>query len=62
MFSERAVAWLEDIRLNIGDIRQYVGDIDENAFAADKLKRDAVERCLERITRPWPVLNGPAST
>jgi len=50
MFSERAIAWLEDIRLNINDIRQYVGDIDENAFSADKQKRDAVERCLERIT------------
>jgi len=44
------MAWLEDIRLNINDIRQYVGDIDESVFTADKQKRDAVERCLERVT------------
>jgi len=50
MFSERAIAWREDIRLNINDIHQYVGDIDENGFAANKQKRDAVERCLERVT------------
>jgi uncharacterized protein with HEPN domain len=50
MSSERVVGWLGDIAANIRDIVDYVGEADETAFAASKLMRDAVERCLERIS------------
>jgi len=50
MFSERVRSWLADVRSNIEDINRYIGETDEAGFACDKLLRDAVERCLERIS------------
>ena len=40
---------LADILENIGRIGGYVAGLDRDTFAHDGLKRDAVERCLERI-------------
>jgi uncharacterized protein with HEPN domain len=34
---------------NIASIRLYVGDLDAEGLAADRLRYDAVERCLERV-------------
>jgi len=50
MCSERIAVWLGDILTNIDDIAEYVGDADATAFTGSKLVRDAVERCLERIS------------
>ncbi len=40
---------LEDILDNIARIEGYTADLDRNALEQDSLRRDAVERCLERI-------------
>ena len=40
---------LTDIIDNAGRIERYLGGMDRDAFAADGLVRDAVERCLGRI-------------
>jgi len=45
----RAVDCLEDILDNIARIEDYTADLDRNALEQDGLRRDAVERCLERI-------------
>jgi uncharacterized protein with HEPN domain len=50
MSSERIGDWLEDIVSNIDTIADHIGDADEAAFAGNKLMRDAVERCLERVS------------
>lgn len=50
MPSSRPAVRLRDILDNIERIRRYVGDMDDAAFAADDKARDAVERCLERIS------------
>ena len=42
-------ASLADIIDNIERIQNYVAGLDREAFGADMLRRDAVERCLERI-------------
>jgi uncharacterized protein with HEPN domain len=42
-------ACLADIVENIQRIDGYLTGLDREAFAADLLRRDAVERCLERI-------------
>ena len=44
-------ASLADIIDNIERIQNYVAGLDREAFGADMLRRDAVERCLERICR-----------
>jgi uncharacterized protein with HEPN domain len=43
------VASLADILENLERIERYVAGLDREAFGGDALRRDAVERCLERI-------------
>jgi uncharacterized protein with HEPN domain len=38
-----------DILENLERIQDYVAGLDREAFGGDTLRRDAVERCLERI-------------
>ena len=38
-----------DILDNIARIERHVGSLDRDALARDGLRRDAVERCLERV-------------
>ena len=45
----QAAACLADIVENIERVDGYLAGLDREAFAADLLRRDAVERCLERI-------------
>ena len=45
----RVADCLEDILDNITRIEGYTADLDRNALERDGLRRDAVERCLERI-------------
>src|ERR1700682_1761692 len=40
---------LADILENLERIQGYVAGLDREAFGGDTLRRDAVERCLERI-------------
>ena len=40
---------LADILENLERIEVYVAGLDREGFGGDKLRRDAVERCLERI-------------
>jgi uncharacterized protein with HEPN domain len=47
---ERARGWIEDIVENADRIAEYIAGIDAEAFAADAKTRDAVERCIERIS------------
>ena len=42
-------ASLADILENLERIEGYVGGLDREGFRDDTLRRDAVERCLERI-------------
>jgi uncharacterized protein with HEPN domain len=42
-------ASLADILENLERIEGYVAGLDREVFAGDTLRRDAVERCLERI-------------
>ena len=42
-------ASLVDILENLERIEHYVAGLDREAFGCDTLRRDAVERCLERI-------------
>jgi uncharacterized protein with HEPN domain len=48
--SSRPVVRFQDILDNIRQIRTYLKDLDRSAFDADDRTRDAVERCLERIS------------
>ena len=50
MPSERPARRLEDIIENARAIRRYTSGLDLIAFGADPKTRDAVERCLERIS------------
>jgi uncharacterized protein with HEPN domain len=45
----RAQDCLADIVDNIEPIERHVVDLDRDRLATDGLRRDAVERCLERI-------------
>jgi uncharacterized protein with HEPN domain len=45
----RVADCLTDILDNIARIEVYVADIDKDGLVRDGLRRDAVERCLERI-------------
>ena len=47
--SQDSSASLADIIDNIERIQNYIAGLDHEAFRADLLRRDAVERCLERI-------------
>jgi uncharacterized protein with HEPN domain len=48
--SSRLVVRFQDILDNVQLIRSYVKGMDRAAFDADRRTRDAVERCLERIS------------
>ncbi len=50
MHSERPAIRLQDIRENLRLIQSYVLGMDRAAFDADSRTRDAVERCLERVS------------
>lgn len=45
----RAANWITDILDNIDRIEGYTAGLDSDALSQDGLRRDAVERCLERI-------------
>lgn len=47
---ERARDWIGDIVENATRVASYVDGMDFDRFAADHMVRDAVERCIERIT------------
>lgn len=50
MPSERPRQRAQDILDNIAAIEGYVSGLDHDSFARDRKTRDAVERCLERIS------------
>ena len=45
----RIADFLQDIIDNIARIERYTAGLDQHGLAADDLRHDAVERCLERI-------------
>ncbi|MDO6413737.1 DUF86 domain-containing protein [Sphingomonas sp. BIUV-7] len=47
---ERARDWIGDIVENAARIARHVDGLDFDGFIANELVRDAVERCIERIT------------
>lgn len=46
---ERIRDWLTDIVENADQIAQYLESVDVEIFRTDLMRRDAVERCLERV-------------
>ena len=50
MPSNKPAQRLLDIIENGEAIASYIAGLDEEAFAKDRKTRDAVERCLQRIT------------
>jgi len=48
--SSKPIVRFGDIIDNIDAIRLYIGDLDEDAFLADRMRVDAVERCLSRLS------------
>lgn len=48
-FEHEASDWLRDVISNSRQIAEYIRGLDRASFEADQLRRDAVERCLERI-------------
>ena len=54
-------ASLADILENLERIEGYVTGLDREAFGGDTLRRDAVERCLERICEAAFRLGGKAA-
>ncbi|CAN5280307.1 hypothetical protein BH11PSE2_BH11PSE2_14020 [soil metagenome] len=50
MFSEAVRDCLAAVRANALQIGAYLDEVDEVAFEANAEKRDAVERCLERLS------------
>ena len=58
----RAIGCLDDILGNIARIESYAAGLDQHAFERDGLKRDAVERCLERICEAASRLGDRATT
>ena len=60
MPSNRPAIRFRDILDNIRSIKGYVAGMDQSAFEADSRTRDAVERCLERISEAAAKLGGDA--
>jgi uncharacterized protein with HEPN domain len=56
--SEKPRLRLEDILENIDRIQQYTSGYDYQRFVSDRLRRDAVERCLLRISEAAKKLEG----
>lgn len=50
MFSSPPQEWLQDILDNIDYIGEYMRGVEREAFERDRRTRDAVERCLTRIS------------
>jgi uncharacterized protein with HEPN domain len=48
--SSKPLHRLADIVDNIDSIQRYIAELDRNAFVANQLVVDAVERCLTRIS------------
>ena len=46
---ERVHDWLRDIVDNSDWIATYIGGLNFDQFLSDRMRRDAAERCLERI-------------
>ncbi|HSZ92272.1 MAG TPA: HepT-like ribonuclease domain-containing protein [Acetobacteraceae bacterium] len=53
---------LQDIIDNTSSIELYVAELDEEGLAHDRLRYDAVERCLERICEAAHRLGDAAGT
>ena len=51
---------LLDIVENAAFIASYIDGLDEKAFRGDRMRRDAVERCLQRISEAAVKLGGDA--
>lgn len=62
MPTERPKTRLQDIVENATSILTYTTGMDREAFARNNLVRDAVERCLERISEAASKLGGTAET
>lgn len=62
MPSERPKTRFLDIVENATVILGYTKGMDRQAFARNRLVRDAVERCLERISEAASKLGGTAET
>ncbi|GLR53987.1 hypothetical protein GCM10007923_52040 [Shinella yambaruensis] len=60
--TERPKTRLQDIVENAASILTYTTGMDREAFARNNLVRDAVERCLERISEAASKLGGTAET
>lgn len=60
MPSERPVERLNDILENIDRVASYIEGMDADSFSSDHLRRDAEERCVERISEAAKKL-GPAA-
>jgi len=58
--SSRPATRFLDILENIRLIQGYLADMDQAAFTADRRTRDAVERCLERLSEAATKLGGQA--
>lgn len=52
---------LDDILENIARIEAYLVGVNREAFAGDGLRRDAVERCVERVCEASHRLGGRAA-
>ena len=62
MPSKRPLRRFEDIVENIRSIESYTGDMNLSGFMSDAKTRDAVERCLERISEAVAKLGDTAAT
>jgi uncharacterized protein with HEPN domain len=60
--SSRPRQRFEDILDNIGAIQSYTAGLNLDAFSADARTRDAVERCLERISEAAAKLGDEAAS
>jgi uncharacterized protein with HEPN domain len=47
---DRIGGWLRDVVDNIDAIERYVANLSFDQFRQDRMRIDAVERCLQRIT------------
>jgi uncharacterized protein with HEPN domain len=60
MPSNRPAVRFQDVLENVQLIRSYLKGMDQAAFDADRRTRDAVERCLERISEAASKLGAEA--
>ena len=62
MFSSPAREWFQDILDNIGFVEEYLRGVERQSFESDRRTRDAVERCLMRISEAAARLKSEADT